>query len=113
MQLVGLTGRPAWALAAVIVVAVGGAWRELVWAIPEELAFRGVIQGELSWRLRSRVVPVVLAALAFAVVHAAVARDPVALATFAPAVLFGGLRTVTGSVWPAVAAHAVANVVAL
>ena len=51
-----------------------------------------------------------LSAAAFALVHLPKAGDPRALATFFPALLFGWMRSATGSIAGSVAAHAASNI---
>lgn len=92
------------------------AWASLVLVQPfaEELVFRGVLQGQLL-RLSGgrRLGAVTLANLAttagFVAVHL-LAQPPLwALAVAVPSLVFGHLRERLGSVWPAVAMHAVYN----
>jgi membrane protease YdiL (CAAX protease family) len=94
----------------------GWAWASLVLVQPfaEELVFRGVLQGQLL-RLSGgrRVGAVTLANLAttagFVAMHL-LAQPPVwALAVAVPSLVFGHLRERLGSVWPAVAMHAIYN----
>jgi membrane protease YdiL (CAAX protease family) len=107
----GLGVSPAWAAASLGAVAAAGAWREaLLVAAPEELLFRGAVQGELRARTGRPVVALVVAALAFAAAHLVLSPSPASALTFLPGCLFGWLRLRSGSAWPAVAAHAVANV---
>ena len=108
---IGLGGHPAWVVAALLAVAAASAWRELLWAVPEEFLFRGLIQGELARRFGGHAVPVIVAAALFALAHLLAGHGLTGLATFAPALLFGALRAYSDSIWPAVAAHAVANTV--
>lgn len=106
----GLGVHPGWAVVSLAAVAATGAWREVVLiALPEELLFRGAVQGEVTRRTRSTWIAVAVAAAAFALAHAAVRGDARALLTFFPGLLFGAIRAVSGSTWPAVAAHAVGN----
>jgi len=73
----------------------------------EEIAFRGFVQTSLALR-RSPAVAIAGSALLFALLH----FDPVRLpAIFLLGTLFGWLTWRAGSVWPAVAAHAVNNAV--
>ena len=81
-----------------------------MWALPEELLFRGAIQGELASRLPRPWQAAVLSAASFALAHT-VRGGASGLLTFLPGLLFGALRQVTGSIWPAVAAHALANLI--
>ncbi|MCM5570146.1 JDVT-CTERM system glutamic-type intramembrane protease [Burkholderiaceae bacterium FT117] len=86
------------------------AWQPLL----EELVFRGLLQGQLL-RLSAarRVGPVSVANLlttaAFAAMHLLAQPPAWALAVVAPSLVFGHLRERFGSVWPAVAMHAVYN----
>lgn len=98
------------------VAATWEAWASLVLVQPlaEELVFRGVLQGQLL-RLGGgrRVGPVTLANLAvsaaFVALHLASQPLAWALATAVPSLLLGHLRERFGSVWPAVAVHALYN----
>lgn len=92
------------------------AWALLVLVLPmaEELAFRGLLQGQLL-RLSScrRLGPVSVAnavtSLAFAAAHLWAQPPAWALAAGLPSLVFGHLRERFGSVWPAVAMHALYN----
>ncbi|WP_428262567.1 myxosortase family intramembrane protease [Haliangium sp.] len=109
-------------------LALGGAaalaWLELVAvqlvvvALPEELFFRGLLLtllervwpptrrlagGGIGWAL-------VVSALAFALIHLPKDGDPRALMTFFPGLLFGWMRSTTGSILAPVLAHAASNV---
>jgi hypothetical protein len=92
------------------------AWASLVLVQPfaEELVFRGVLQGQLL-RLSGgrRLGAVTLANLSTTVGFVAahlLAQPPVwALAVAVPSLVFGHLRERLGSVWPAVAMHAIYN----
>jgi hypothetical protein len=88
----------------------------VVVALPEELFFRGCCSGSWSgfrrpggpgggigWAL-------VLSSLLFAVIHLPKAGDPRALATFFPGLLFGWMRSATGSIAGSVAVHAASNI---
>ena len=87
-------------------------------ALPEELFFRGMLLGllERAWPPARRVLggglglALVVSALAFAVIHLPKAGDPRALATFFPGLLFGWMRSATGSILAPVLAHAGSNV---
>ncbi len=73
--------------------------------VAEELAFRGYAQSAL--RTRTRPWPAILGAgVLFAVVHVDPVRFPAVLLL---GVAFGWLSWRSGSIWPAVAAHAVHN----
>ena len=90
----------------------------VVVALPEELCFRGCLLGLLERRFppRRRILgggvglALVLSSLAFALVHLPKAGDPRALATFFPGLLFGWMRSATGSIASSVAAHAASNI---
>lgn len=106
LGLAGPLHRPAGLLAWLAFVA----WQPLL----EELVFRGLLQGQLL-RLSAarRVGPVSVANLlttaAFAAMHLLAQPAAWALAVVAPSLVFGHLRERFGSVWPAVAMHAVYN----
>jgi membrane protease YdiL (CAAX protease family) len=90
----------------------------VVVALPEELFFRGCLLELLERRFppRRRLLgggvglALVLSAAAFAVVHLPKNGDPRALATFFPGLLFGWMRSATGSIAPSVAVHAASNI---
>lgn len=92
------------------------AWTSLVLVQPvaEELVFRGVLQSQLLRLTHERRAGfVTLANLAttagFVAVHL-LSQPPLwALAVAVPSLVFGHLRERLGSVWPAVAMHAVYN----
>ncbi len=74
----------------------------------EEAAFRGYVQSALLSRFRPRAA-IVASAFLFATMH----LDPVRfVAVFALGLLFGWLAWRSGSLWPAVAAHAANNGIA-
>lgn len=80
--------------------------------LPEELFFRGYLQGELqasagpdAWW------PALAAALVFGLAHVAVGRGPASVVTALPGVLFGALRRRTGTIWVPVLVHGAANAV--
>jgi membrane protease YdiL (CAAX protease family) len=90
----------------------------VVVALPEELFFRGcllrlleralppkrrILGGGVGWAL-------VISSALFAVVHLPRAGDPRALATFFPGLLFGWMRSATGSILAPSLAHAGSNV---
>jgi len=89
----------------------------LVVALPEELFFRGYVQGRLADALpaRARILgaPVgaalILASALFALCHLAVQGNPLTLAVFFPGLLFGWLRARTGSILPGTLFHALCN----
>lgn len=72
----------------------------------EEMLFRGGVQGYLQQRGWRPVSAICLAALLFGLVHGNPAQMP---AAFLLGLLLGGVYAVTGSLWPAVAAHAFNN----
>jgi membrane protease YdiL (CAAX protease family) len=90
----------------------------VVVALPEELFFRGcllhlleralppkrrLLGGGVGWAL-------VITAAMFALVHLPREGDPRTLATFFPGLLFGWMRSATGSILAPVMAHAASNV---
>jgi membrane protease YdiL (CAAX protease family) len=105
----------------------GTAWGTLVAAftqvvavaLPEEFFFRGFLQGRLEEALPARGrffgVPVgralLLASVLFALGHYLIDFDPRRLAVFFPALVFGWLRTATGSIVPGALFHAMSNLV--
>jgi hypothetical protein len=90
----------------------------VVVALPEELFFRGLLLGLLERRFppARRVLgggiglALVLSALAFAMIHLPKDGDPRALATFFPGLLFGWMRSATGSILAPTLAHAASNI---
>ena len=90
----------------------------VVVALPEELCFRGCLLHLLERRFPPKRrflgggigLALVLSAFAFALIHLPKAGDPRALATFFPGLLFGWMRSATGSIAGAVAVHAAANI---
>lgn len=95
-------------------------WVQLLMvALPEELFYRGYLQTRLArWFNRPVMVfggdigPAVLVSSAvFALGHLIAIPAATRLAVFFPSLLFGWLRSRTGSIWPAVVLHAVSNVV--
>jgi membrane protease YdiL (CAAX protease family) len=102
------------------VVTAWGPWvfyQLLYVAIPEELFFRGYVQGRLEQAL-SGAFPrgvatggvIGLSALIFALVHWGVLGSAGGMWVFFPALVFGWLRARTGALWAPVAFHAAANV---
>ena len=90
----------------------------LVVALPEELFFRGfllrllearfppkrrILGGGVGWAL-------VLSAAAFAIVHLPKEGDPRALAVFFPGLLFGWMRSATGSILAGTVTHGCSNI---
>lgn len=90
-------------------------WCSLVLVQPllEELVFRGLLQGLLLERTALRRGPIswanALTTLAFVALHLLAQPLAWALAVAVPSLVLGHLRERLGSVWPAVALHAVYN----
>jgi membrane protease YdiL (CAAX protease family) len=92
----------------------------LVIALPEELFFRGYLQGRLEarWPARRRLagapvgVALLLSAGLFALGHVLVDLNPQRLAVFFPALIFGWMRARTGSLAAGIAFHALCNLLA-
>jgi uncharacterized protein len=92
----------------------------LVVGLPEELFFRGFLLHKLEqrfpprWRLWGGGIglALVLSALAFALIHLPKDGDPRALATFFPGLLFGWMRSATGSILASTIAHGCSNILA-
>ena len=90
----------------------------LVVGLPEELFFRGFLLSRLEQRFppRRRILgggvglALVLSAVAFALIHLPKEGDPRALATFFPGLLFGWMRSATGSILASTVTHAGSNV---
>lgn len=90
----------------------------IVVALPEELFFRGCLHRLLEerfpparrWLGGGVGLALVLSAAAFAVVHLPKNGDPRALATFFPGLLFGWMRSKTGSIAAPVVVHAASNI---
>lgn len=68
----------------------------------EELLFRGYLQ-RILWARHSRLAAIVASALLFTLMHLEPAGAPARLEM---GLLFGAIAALTGSLWPAVAAHA-------
>lgn len=100
--------------------AEGCAVQLFVVALPEELFFRGFLHGFLERRFppKRRILgggvglALVLSATAFALVHLPRYGDPRALATFVPGLLFGWMRSATGSIFASTLTHAGSNIIA-
>jgi membrane protease YdiL (CAAX protease family) len=90
----------------------------LVVALPEELFFRGcllrlleqkfppkrrILGGGVGWAL-------VISAAMFALIHLPKDGDPRALATFFPGLLFGWMRSATGSILASTVTHGCSNI---
>ena len=90
----------------------------VVVALPEELFFRGCLLKLLEQKFppKRRVLgggvglALVLSAAAFAIVHLPKDGDPRALATFFPGLLFGWMRSSTGSIFASTITHASSNI---
>jgi membrane protease YdiL (CAAX protease family) len=90
----------------------------VVVALPEELFFRGFLLGLLERRFppKRRILgggvglALVLSAAAFALIHLPKDGDPRALATFFPGLLFGWMRSATGSILASTLTHAGSNI---
>jgi membrane protease YdiL (CAAX protease family) len=90
----------------------------IVVALPEELFFRGCLLQLLEKRFppKRRILgggvglALVLSAAAFALIHLPKEGDPRALATFFPGLLFGWMRSATGSILASTVAHAYSNI---
>jgi uncharacterized protein len=88
-------------------------------AAPEELFFRGYVQGSLRQCLKSLApgrprlwdaLALTAAAVLFAGAHVAVFRSGVQAWVFLPALVFGWLRARTGGVWAPILFHGCSNV---
>ncbi|HEU4731536.1 MAG TPA: CPBP family intramembrane glutamic endopeptidase, partial [Kofleriaceae bacterium] len=92
----------------------------LVVGLPEELFFRGFLLGQLEARFPPKRrflgggvgLALVLSALAFALIHLPKEGDPRALATFFPGLLFGWMRSATGSILASTITHGCSNILA-
>ena len=90
----------------------------VVVALPEELFFRGFLLEllERKWPPKRRIlgggvgVALVVSAAAFALVHLPKDGDPRALATFFPGLLFGWMRSATGSILASTVTHGCSNI---
>ena len=90
----------------------------VVVALPEELFFRGFLLHLLEQRFppKRRVLgggvglALVISAAAFALIHLPKDGDPRALATFFPGLLFGWMRSATGSILASTLTHAGSNI---
>jgi membrane protease YdiL (CAAX protease family) len=90
----------------------------VVVALPEELFFRGCVHELLErrfpptrrWLGGGVGLALILSSLAFALIHLPKDGDPRALATFFPGMVFGWMRSATGSILAPVIAHASSNV---
>jgi membrane protease YdiL (CAAX protease family) len=92
----------------------------LVVGLPEELFFRGFLLTKLEQRFppRRRILgggvglALVLSAIAFALIHLPKEADPRALATLFPGLLFGWMRSATGSILASTVTHGFCNILA-
>jgi len=92
----------------------------LVVGLPEELFFRGFLLDRLERRFppRRRILgggvglALVLSAAMFALIHLPKEGDPRALATFFPGLLFGWMRSATGSILAPTITHGCSNILA-
>ena len=92
----------------------------LVVGLPEELFFRGFLLERLERRFppRRRILgggvglALVLSAAAFALIHLPREGDPRALATFFPGLVFGWMRSATGSILASTLTHGASNILA-
>ena len=90
----------------------------VVVALPEELFFRGFLLRLLERRFPPRRrflgggigLALVLSSLAFALIHIPKAGDPRTLATFFPGLVFGWMRSATGSILASTLTHAGSNI---
>jgi len=90
----------------------------VVVALPEELFFRGFLLELLERRFppKRRILgggvglALVLSAAAFALIHLPKDGDPRALATFFPGLLFGWMRSATGSILASTVTHGCSNI---
>jgi membrane protease YdiL (CAAX protease family) len=90
----------------------------VVVALPEELFFRGFLLGLLEKRFPPKRrwlgggigLALVLSAAAFALIHLPKDGDPRALVTFFPGLLFGWMRSATGSILGSTLTHASSNI---
>jgi membrane protease YdiL (CAAX protease family) len=90
----------------------------VVVALPEELFFRGFLLGMLERKFppKRRILgggvglALVISAAMFALIHLPKDGDPRALATFFPGLLFGWMRSATGSIMASTLTHAGSNI---
>jgi uncharacterized protein len=90
----------------------------IVVALPEELFFRGFLLHLLEKRFPPKRrfrgggigLALVLSAAAFALIHLPKEGDPRALATFFPGLMFGWMRSATGSILASTVTHAGSNI---
>jgi membrane protease YdiL (CAAX protease family) len=90
----------------------------LVVALPEELFFRGFLLGLLEKRFPPKRrflgggigLALVLSSAAFALIHIPKEGDPRNLATFFPGLVFGWMRSATGSIMASTITHGASNI---
>lgn len=89
-------------------------------AFPEELFFRGCLQGRLEGKARAsqgfikyQFLPILIPALLFALAHFLVSPSLHRLGTFFPGLLFGFVRAKTGTIYASILLHTVANLTML
>lgn len=95
-----------------------GAIQLIVVALPEELFFRGFLLGLLEQRFPPKRrwlgggigLALLLTSIAFALIHLPKAGDPRNIATFFPGLLFGWMRSATGSILAGTLTHAGSNI---
>ncbi len=87
-------------------------------AMPEELFYRGYIQGRLDrligrtrtfWGVQINVTSIIVTSTLFALGHIATIQSPARLAVFFPSILFGVLRCISGSILTPILFHASCN----
>ena len=101
-------------------LALNAATQLIVVGIPEELFFRGYLMERLEqvWPPTRNVLgakvgwALIVSSVLFAVSHVAVIPNPLRLAVFFPALLFGWMRARTGSIASAAVFHALCNLTA-
>jgi membrane protease YdiL (CAAX protease family) len=99
-------------------LAVSSLGQVITVALPEELFFRGFLLKLLEdkWPPKRRILgggvglALVVSAAAFALIHLPKAGDPRVLATFVPALLFGWMRSATGSILASTVTHGASNI---
>jgi membrane protease YdiL (CAAX protease family) len=90
----------------------------LVVALPEELFFRGTLLKLLVQKFPQKLrilgggvgLALVISAAMFALIHLPKQGDPRALATFFPGLLFGWMRSATGSILASTITHGCSNI---
>lgn len=103
--------------------AISAEWCAVQWLVvglPEELFFRGFLLYKLEQRFppRRRILgggvglALVLSSVAFALIHLPKDGDPRALATLFPGLVFGWMRSATGSILASTITHGGSNILA-